>query len=450
MEHIIFLGILCVAVLSYWYKPYLGLIVLVASLVFFREGWHPDMAGAWTLYRMDIFNLHLTELIVICFFSISLINKKILGKGKFYLPPFTGGIILFLVLVVFSAFRGYMGGATLKSAFGYGEWRSFFFAMLMILLVPNILTTRKRILRFLNWIYILAFLRACQGVLLYLMGKGPIHATLKSQVVFWDSAENMLFAVLSVLAVAEFFSRRPVLLQTWVKLIACLPMMFSVIFSLRRNAWVQFGISLVLVFFTFQLRQKIKFFIAMFLILAGMFFWVFSGLGGEKAESVRGRLASFVSTRTDTNYFHLYDMYDAFLAIKEKPLFGGGFGHGFRRVKTSRFGGQGINPNIVHNTYLHLWLKMGLLGLAAFLLFWFMLITYGYHGSRMIREVQDKVIVKCLVANIFGILAVIIWGTDMVANTRVPFLFYTLFGILPSMIIVHRKINSDSLQGSRK
>lgn len=438
MELLLPLSIIMITILCYIINSELGLIVLTGILIFFREGWYPGLENVATLYKFDFFNFHVIELIVVAFFFITLIKKTFKSESLF-LPRFTGFLILFFLMVVLAAIHGFMAGASLKSAFGYGEWRVFIIAMSMLILVPNILNTPPKINNYINWIYLLAFFRACQGAILYALGKGQIHATLKIPIVFWDSAENMLFAFLVICALAEFMISKPILVKTWLKLLACIPMLFSVIFSLRRNSWLQLIVPFIVLFILLKLNQKVKIIITGFFVIIIFLGIVVSGLGGKKIQTVVTRIGSFGSSSEDTNSFHLWDMYDAYLKIRQTPWIGVGFGNGFKRFKSRRVGGAEIAPNIVHNTYLHLWLKMGIFGLMCFLLFWFIFILDGYNAYASMVSKTDQAMILGILVNVFGILAVIMWGTDLVANTRVPMLFYSLFGVVPGMIGYYRR-----------
>lgn len=435
MDSIIFFALPLMLIPVYIQKPAWGLTIIIGLTIFFREGWHPEFTDVWTFYSMDFLNIHIMEVLIYTLLVVMMVNRKILGKAKFWMPPYSGVLMIFMSLVLAAALHGILQGATFRAALGYGEWRALLMAMLLIVMVPNILDTPEKVRRFMNWVFILAALRACIGVGKYWLGQGQVHATLQTRIIFWDSGENLLFAVLIVVTIAEFLIRRPLTVSTLLKGAACLPMIYSVLFSLRRSAWLFIGVSMLAMFVLVSVKQKMRFVFAGLLVALSLSAVFITGGGGDKVRSVVNRAGSFLSAKTDTNAFHLYDIYDAFLTVCEHPWTGVGFGRGFTRVRTLHgVGAENIPPNIVHNVYLHIWLKMGILGLIIFLLFWITYIAYGLKGSQDMRNSYDKSHAVGLLTVIFGLLALFFWGTTLFSNTRSPIFVFTFLGLISALI----------------
>ena len=435
MDTIIFFVLPLILIPIYIQKPAWGLAIIIGLTIFFREGWHPELTEVWTFYSMNLLNIRIMEVLIYTLLIVTVLNRKILGKAKFWMPPYSGILMIFMCLILAAALHGLLQGATFRAALGYGEWRALLMAMLLLVLVPNIRDTPEKVRKFMNGVFILAALRACIGVGDYWLGQGQVHATLQTRVIFWDSGENILFAMLIVVTLAEFLIRRPITVSTLLRGAACLPMIYSVLFSLRRNTWLFIAVSILVMFVLVSVKQKMRFVFAGLLgvlLLSAVFI---TGGGGGQVQSIVNRAGSFLNTKTDTNAFHLYDIYDAFLTICEQPWIGVGFGNGFTRIRTLHgVGAENISPNIVHNVYLHIWVKMGILGLVVFLLFWITYLAYGIQGIFCISDQYNKSIVIGLMSIVFGLLAMFIWGTDLFANTRTPILVFTFLGIVGTFI----------------
>jgi O-antigen ligase len=66
-----------------------------------------------------------------------------------------------------------------------------------------------------------------------------------------------------------------------------------------------------------------------------------------------------------TNSFHVGDVVDASRQVGRSPVWGVGLGHTYQREETSWWAGE---ATLVHNGPLQSWIKFGILGLAAFVM----------------------------------------------------------------------------------
>ncbi len=444
MDTIIFFALPLILLPVFITKSEWGLAVIAGIAIFFGEGWHPGLHEAWTFYNIDFINIHIMEVLIYSLLITVLINRKILSRNKIWIPPYSGIVFIFLLLMILAAFHGFLRGASPRAAFGYGEWRALFLTLLLLILVPNIIDSTEKVKRLLNWIIILATLRACIGVGNYWLGQGQIHATLQTPIIFWDSGENMLFAALIVISIAEFLMVRPIKAATKLRGVACLPMAYSVIISMRRNVWLFMGVAIFAMFMCLNLKQKMRFIFVTIVMIFTISIGLLSGVGGKSVQPVIKRIGSFTNTRIDTNPFHLYDIYDAFLTIKQHPWMGVGFGNGFIRMKSKHgVGAENIIPNIVHNIYLHIWLKMGIFGLLTFLLIWIAFIAYGLSRISRITDLRHRALVIGIFSIIFGMLGSFIWGTYLFANTRTPLIMFIFLGLFATLL--YRRESTDAL-----
>jgi len=115
--------------------------------------------------------------------------------------------------------------------------------------------------------------------------------------------------------------------------------------------------------------------------------------------------------------------------IAEKPVFGFGF-MTFERFITHY--AQLAKPMDAHNMYLRVAVEMGLVGLAIFLLNWFVPLVLSWKLYRTAADPLYRGIALGLVAAIFGIFVVNLWGSRFFREELVG-LYWVLVGILARM-----------------
>ncbi len=447
MTYLLFLLICGLFFIISFLKPEWGLLILLGIVIFFREGWHPALLHAWTFYNnIEIANIHVFEVLILSLIGITLFKRNVLEKKTLWLPPFTWVVILFLSNLVFSAFYGYANGASLRHAMGYGEWRILFLMFCLFLIIPMILDNPQKLKKFFTVFFILGVIRCLIGWLTYLQGKSLIHPTLNIPVVFWDSGDNLLLSILIVIAVVQLLLNKKLTAGLIVKVGFIIPMTLAILLSYRRTYWLFLILSLTVVFFLVNIKGRIRYLVLMFFggsLILGLLAINFSQPGVARLLE---RAESFFTLRADTNRFHIYDLYDAMQTISKFPVLGVGMGNGFKRIKTLEYGimGEPVTTNIVHNTYLHVWLKMGLFGLMIFIMF----IIFYYHfilkRFNKIKDPFNKTVIISSLAVLTGLLGVFFWGPGLVDNTRNIFLMFSLLGAATTVIAYNKSRDNSS------
>ena len=451
MTYLLFLLICGLFFVISFLKPEWGLLVLLGIVVFFREGWHPSLENAWTFYNnIKLANIHIFEILILSLIGITLFKKNVLERKPLWLPPFTWVVILFLSNLIFSAFYGYANGASLRSAFGYGEWRILFLTFCLFLVIPMILDNPQKLKKFFTVFFILGVIRCLIGWLTYLQEKSLIHPTLNIPVVFWDSGDNLLLSILIVIAAVQLLLNKKLTTGLIIKVGFIIPMTLAILLSYRRTYWLFLIISLTVVFFLVNTKGRIRYLALMFFggsLTLGLLAVNFSQPGVARLLQ---RTESFFTIRADTNRFHIYDLYDAMQTISKSPILGVGMGNGFKRIKTLRYGvmGEAVTTDVVHNAYLLLWLKMGFFGMIFFLILMISFFHFNLQSLKTISGNFDKSIIITGIAVLIGLLGMFFWGPGLLGNTRNIFLMFFVMGSALA-VIAHNKTNqSISIQES--
>ena len=154
-----------------------------------------------------------------------------------------------------------------------------------------------------------------------------------------------------------------------------LPLLFAVVFSFRRAHWVGQFLSLVFLFGYCPRELKKKFASAVLACLAMVIFTYLAvsafqlGKGGN-SPTLLSRVASIADSGQHSNKHHFLESATTLRDILRKPVLGMGLGGVHSPVPDSLIDWPNEEQplHVVHNTFLHVWMKLGLPGL--FFLIW--------------------------------------------------------------------------------
>ena len=287
------------------------------------------------------------------------------------------------------------------------ELRPFVYLLLMLVMAVDIISLRGKVEILASLIVVLALARGLQGIVRYLLGVGRWYYG--SQMIYYDYSDTILLLAGMILLFAWLLGQRRWQLPKLSLLgLAVMPMAFSFIFSFRRSFWIGTAVSLLLLFFYANNREKWR-----ILALSSVGGVLLTGLVliTGQLELVTQRLASVTDTQEDSsNYFRLFDTENALNAIYESGALGMGFGSKYEVVATVYWLDDFIShvSRASHNGYLYVIMKMGLLGLLSWSVFWLMnvwlcfrLLAYENGRFRYIGLAVSVILTACAVANLF-------------------------------------------------
>lgn len=124
---------------------------------------------------------------------------------------------------------------------------------------------------------------------------------------------------------------------------------------------------------------------------------------GARALSV---LSPSETLATDSLTWRIYETQTAMQAITDHPFLGVGLGNAYRGVTFFQDVGMGDEEltRFIHNAYLYITVKMGILGLLTFLWFYFAFLIHGWRQSQSVRDVQARTIIIALICAGVGLL----------------------------------------------
>jgi len=164
----------------------------------------------------------------------------------------------------------------------------------------------------------------------------------------------------------------------------------GIVANTRRLAWVEVGIGLLTLSFASR-WTRLKRRLARVVLLGSPFILAYAVAGWDSQGAVFRPvqiLQSVVDSKADpSTEWRDWENYDLFFTIRQTPILGTGYGHGFiEHVKlrdVSR--AYALYRFIPHNSILGIWAYGGLVGFTAL---WAMLVVGGYLGARSRRFAQ--------------------------------------------------------------
>ena len=287
------------------------------------------------------------------------------------------------------------------------ELRPFVYLLLMLVMAVDVITWRGQVETLWWAIILLAAARGVQGVVRYGLGIGRWYYG--SQMVYYDYSDTILLLAGMVLLFTWLLRQPRWHLPTLALLgLAAAPMAFSFVFSFRRSFWIGAALSLVLLFFYTNNRERWR-----YLTLASVGGVILLGLVlvTGQLDLVLQRVTSITDTQEDSsNYFRLFDNENALNAIYESGTLGLGFGSRYEIVTTVYWLNDFIShvSRASHNGYLYVAMKMGLLGLVSWSFFWLMnlsvcwlLLGQSRGRYRHIGLAVSVILIACAQANFF-------------------------------------------------
>jgi O-antigen ligase len=285
-----------------------------------------------------------------------------MAKGKLYFPLTT-----FLAIVLLNSARG------LLHSYKLTYWGLETFAYLsfgLVVLITTFFTSTRDIRRFFRILVFLTILQSIYGVVIYTLAGHRIGGT----------AFGIIPSMIAVALLNLFFYSKDKRKRRLYLLLALLPVL-HLLFSFTRGYWLGFLVALAgsYALYVYQLKRGLRWTLFAFLrgaaaasvgFLLGLIV-VIGHVGFLDATFNRFRSAFSISysEQTTSNYQRLIEYEGTIRKISEKPIWGHGLGYGFELrdwIAQERY-----TVRAVHHDYLAILLKMGIVGLLAFLWFFY-------------------------------------------------------------------------------
>jgi O-antigen ligase len=222
-----------------------------------------------------------------------------------------------------------------------------------------------------------------------------------------------------------------------------LPLLLHLMFSFTRGFWFVFlagflfSYSLYVNGLECSLRRKVwrllkgtlAFILIVVVLSVGIQRLFLPGKGLERFSArFLSSFSSKLSSSTFSNVTRLLEYGVAFEKIKSKPIFG--YGVGYKLSYVDPILREKILSGIVHQFYIMIILKMGLVGLFAFLWIYYIFFKEGLRGSRLIKDNYYKGLAYGFMANSVEQLVISFTNHQFATVDNNFYLAFTLAGVM--------------------
>jgi len=207
--------------------------------------------------------------------------------------------------------------------------------------------------------------------LYYLAGRGYPFGDYR--IVSYDTAELMAFVIMIIYCIMMISYEKISGMRAWLTVLASSPLLFAVLFSFRRGHWIGMLLSLGLLYTWSPRRKKrrlMPYFSGLMVLLVPVtcFFLLTSASLSANDDTILSKLSSRFMTLFDpeqaSNRHHIYETIQTMKDIMKSPFFGLGLASEHSPVDEDLGAwAEELQPlQVVHNTFVYMWMKTGLLG----------------------------------------------------------------------------------------
>jgi len=364
------------------------------------------------------------------FVCLSVFLKFCLGeigmeKTKLNLP-----VAVFLIMVFFQTLRGILSSYPIKwllieflAYSGFG----------IMFLVINVCDKKEIIKRFFQLFVVVAYYQALMGLWVFFRVGHRIGGYLFGT---FPSLTALVLLNLSFYAKEKSKKRIYILIS--------LPLILHLLFSFTRGYWMGFICALLFSYGIYLSHSEYSIRVKVWRLLKGTIMFILTLsvlLIGVKAIRPQGNLLSSLSRRfisafstrlsstTASNFSRLLEYRACLERIKDSPILGYGVGYRFP-FRDPLFQKRMIASAIVHQFYLMITLKMGLVGLLVFLWMYYVFFKEGLNGSKKIEDSYYKGLSYGFMANSIELLAISFTNSEFASVINNFYIAFTIGAVV--------------------
>lgn len=342
--------------------------------------------------------------------------------------PFGPAFVLVLAALTAGLIQGLSAGVSGPSAL-LGTSETVLPLVLVPLAVVNVVRTPQQLRRALAVIAGLAVFKALAGLFVYFSGLAAVQGSF-GRITYFQAPANLLMMlfVLAVLVARLSGTKLPRAVNWTTPLVV-----LALVLSYRRTIWLGTAVALPLLIFVASGRVGRRFVVPSLAAIAIVAYVVLStGIGGGLQGSLVTRAESISLSRisqSEQDRYRIDERHNVWAAIERSPLTGLGVGVPWpvRYPVGIEFTDQ--------NEFSHIgayfwWLKMGLLGLAAYVC---LLGSAAFAGWRVWRRHHDehvRVFGLACVGLTIGLAVIELANTVVGASERGGAMFGAMIGLL--------------------
>ncbi len=261
----------------------------------------------------------------------------------------------------------------------------------------------------------------------------------------WEIGDYIRFvpkAKDAVLILSFYLSWKTLRYGGILNLLFSMSFILSLILTFSRNLWVSYLIGLLVISW-YERRaifKKLPIIIGGGIVSLIVLFVILQNTGFWQRIVTRVEMISFTALETDNSLmWRAFETEMAMKAIKKSPFIGYGLGYMYHNCRSLNFESA---PYYIHNTYLYLWVKMGIAGLIALGIFISGFIKTAWYVYRVYNEKIIRGIIISAVAFMIAMIFAAIVRPLFAYDTSAIILLSILYGIFLKLRFLHFKRES--------
>lgn len=333
------------------------------------------LGGTSAFYRSGFGHLALSDFAVFLLLSIWIADPRSRSRLGQLPAPVIGASVLLVAAAILGAFTGLSQGARPSAAIDGA--RCTLYLGLVPLLVACIMGPQVEML--LRALVVGASIVLAIGLLGFVTGRGPVLAT-GEKLTYFEAAPLWWSLVVVLALAAGLRTSRP-----WIDVAIALASLLVLILSLRRGFIVATAVTLPLAAIaSIGKGRRSVFVLATAVVAIGVVLAALVVPSGSAVTDVPGARAveDLQATRSTGDEYRVAERRNVLRNIGSSPLYGIGFGMRWRLYEPLPADFRGYQ-DYVHIAALWYWLKMGVLGLVAYLAW---LVAAAWAGLRAWRR----------------------------------------------------------------
>ena len=407
-------------------RPGLTFALLVASVILFEdttgalltvEQWYEGLPGVF---------LGPTDLLLVVLVAGVAIEIGRDHDAERLLGPFTGPLLVLAAATLAGVVVGRSAGAGTLAIFP--QVRPLIFFVIFVPVAGYVLAKQQRWRTALQVAAVLIPVKAAIGIATRLYG-GELSPG-QSPVTFYEPTMNILMVVFLLTLLAAAIRR--VHLPRWIWLSSPV-VALSLLLSFRRSFWIALVLGLVIVGFLAAGRRS-RPVVVLLLLAIGLSLWTVMSVGGstDSTNPIIDRAQSLSPSRlnaTSGDRYRLEEQRNVVAEVKAHPVEGLGLGIPW----TQRYAVSELHPGgryYTHVTPLWYWLKLGILGVVAYVWLAGAAITVAHHRFRRAGDPLVRVVGLAVAAGWIGLLVAELTGPFTGIDFRLTIAVGTVLGWL--------------------
>lgn len=431
------------------YKPEVGILIVViilSSFVFERS---------LPLIPIPFGSFHVTDVILLSLLIV-IPFKLFLDRSFRLVPtPLDAPLYLFYTAAIISVFRAVMFfGVDFNVVIRIFRIITYY---LIFFVITNLLREKRQIKFVINGLFVVANIVGLSMIIQAIVGRsirllpGGLHAVglFASRII--PPGTTLIYIAFITAVCTIVFINRPILKSIHFYILPVIGT--GILLTYFRSYWVAIIFSLSIFMVLISKRSKKRYIACLLIavILMSIFSFTLLSIGGRPKEQLISIFDRFTSLFTGKKIFHMETLNwrwienkFALRQIVKHPLLGIGLGNDFRARTSYRAGA--LDPVVqysswwLHNAYLWILMKMGLIGFLTFLWFYIRFLMRGFSNWKKIKDVTLKSAVTGFMLSGVGIMLIVsieplfmMWDSIIVIAT--------IIGLTEAII----KINKDEL-----